>query len=149
MAKRKTAASSDSEDVSDASVQPLPPTSKKTAKKPKILNVQDESDSASEEEKPIKKPKSKAKSTKTTSSDDGDVTVHKNSEGDSYVDLGKKKRATVRSFKGKPLVDIREFYGDEGQEKPGKKGISLTDEQWEMLKKRMPVIDRLFKEQTK
>jgi hypothetical protein len=71
----------------------------------------------------------------------------KNSEGDMYVDLGKKKRVTVRSFKGKPhllisgrvnyslsekgvtLVDIREYYVSEGNEKPGKKGISLNVEQ--------------------
>jgi hypothetical protein len=43
--------------------------------------------------------------------------------------LGKKKRATVRSFKGTDLLDIREFYGADGDEKPGKKGISLTREQ--------------------
>lgn len=52
-----------------------------------------------------------------------------NSEGEKYIDLGKKKRATVRSFKGTPLLDIREFYGADGEEKPGKKGISLTLEQ--------------------
>ncbi|KNZ77749.1 RNA polymerase II transcriptional coactivator SUB1, partial [Termitomyces sp. J132] len=51
------------------------------------------------------------------------------SDGDKYVDLGKKKRATVRSFKGTPLIDIREFYGNDDDEKPGKKGISLTLEQ--------------------
>lgn len=56
-------------------------------------------------------------------------TLSTNSEGEKYVDLGKKKRATVRSFKSIPLLDIREFYGTDGQEKPGKKGISLTLDQ--------------------
>jgi len=82
-----------------------------------------------------------------TDSEDTQTKVQKNSEGDMYVDLGKRKRVTVRSFKGKPLrlsrldgliahlvkgntlVDIREYYGTEGDEKPGKKGISLTVEQ--------------------
>ncbi len=72
-------------------------------------------------------------------------------EGDQYIDLGKRKRVTVRSFKStysnlrfsdlfclppclfpdSPLLDIREFYEDKttGQEKPGKKGISLSREQ--------------------
>ena len=49
--------------------------------------------------------------------------------GEQYIDLGKKKRVTVRSFKGTVLLDIREYYGADDQEKPGKKGISLTLEQ--------------------
>ena len=59
----------------------------------------------------------------------GDIAVHVTPDGEKYIDLGKKKRATVRSFKGTALVDIREFYGADGAEKPGKKGISLTLEQ--------------------
>ena len=55
--------------------------------------------------------------------------MHRTAEGDSYIDIGKKKRVTVRVFKGTPLIDIREYYGPEGDEKPGKKGISLTVEQ--------------------
>lgn len=35
-------------------------------------------------------------------SEDIRTKLQKNSEGDMYVDLGKKKRVTVRSFKGKP-----------------------------------------------
>ncbi|KAI0256321.1 transcriptional Coactivator p15-domain-containing protein [Lactifluus subvellereus] len=66
-------------------------------------------------------------------SDDTSAKLQVNSEGDKYVDLGKKRRVTVRSFKGATLVDIREYYGAEGDEKPGKKGISLTVEQWKSL----------------
>ena len=51
------------------------------------------------------------------------------SSGEKYIELGKKKRATVREFKGTVLLDIREYYGADDQEKPGKKGISLTLEQ--------------------
>jgi len=39
-------------------------------------------------------------------------------------------------------VDIREYYLDNAQElKPGKKGISLTVEQWNKLKESIQVID--------
>jgi len=72
--------------------------------------------------------------------------VQKSSEGDKYIDLGKKKRATVRSFKDIPLLDIREFYGAGSDEKPGKKGISLTLEQWQVLKANVDTIDQLFSE---
>ena len=89
-----------------------------------------------------------------------------NSEGEKYIDLGKKKRATVRSFKGIPLLDIREFYGANDQEKPGKKGISLTLDQarcsrhfltnsyvlffqWEVLRESASMIDQLFSTQKK
>lgn len=36
-----------------------------------------------------------------TDSEDPRVKLQTNSEGDQYLDLGKKKRVTVRSFKGK------------------------------------------------
>jgi hypothetical protein len=34
---------------------------------------------------------------------------------------------------GNTLLDIREFYGADGDEKPGKKGISLSIEQASLL----------------
>ncbi len=42
----------------------------------------------------------------------------------------------VSKFKGKMLINIREFYDDKttGEEKPGNKGIALSVEQWEALK---------------
>ena len=57
------------------------------------------------------------------------------------VKLDDKKRITVRKFKGKLLVDIREFYNDNGEMKPGKKGIALSKENWNKLKDYMNIID--------
>ena len=37
--------------------------------------------------------------------------------------LGKKRKVSINSFKGRRLIDIREYYeADNGVEKPGKKG---------------------------
>lgn len=69
-----------------------------------------------------------------------------NAEGERYVDLGKKKRATVRTFKGKVFLDIREYFGPDNDEKPGKKGISLQHEQWDILKSNISAIDSFFAE---
>ncbi|KAI0766837.1 RNA polymerase II transcriptional coactivator, partial [Trametes elegans] len=73
-----------------------------------------------------------------------DVKAGVNESGEKYIDLGKKRRATVRQFKGATFLDIREFYGDESDLKPGKKGISLGREQWENLKKGSDAIDSFF-----
>ncbi|KAJ3859685.1 RNA polymerase II transcriptional coactivator [Lentinula novae-zelandiae] len=81
---------------------------------------------------------------KSTTSNNGSL-IQESPEGDKYIDLGKKKRATVRSFKGSTFVDIREFYGDTEQSmKPGKKGISLALDQWEVLRSSASAIDELF-----
>ncbi|EUC63863.1 RNA polymerase II transcriptional coactivator, putative [Rhizoctonia solani AG-3 Rhs1AP] len=52
-------------------------------------------------------------------------------EGNTYFEISGKRRVTVRSFNGLKLVDIREMYTDRasGELKPGKKGISLSEEQ--------------------
>lgn len=47
-----------------------------------------------------------------------------NKDGEQYWELGGKKRVTVRTWKGRKLIDIREFYGDDSKDlKPGKKGM--------------------------
>lgn len=58
-----------------------------------------------------------------------------NSDGESYFKLSGSKRLTVRKWKSQILIDIREFYQDKaGEWRPGKKGISLTLEQYQALK---------------
>ncbi|KAK6201718.1 transcriptional Coactivator p15-domain-containing protein [Scheffersomyces amazonensis] len=51
------------------------------------------------------------------------------------IELDKKKQVTIRKFNNINLVDIREFYidKDSGEKRPGKKGISLTEDTWYKL----------------
>ena len=58
-------------------------------------------------------------------SDDGDEVA---------FSLTENRLVKVRVFRGKTYVDIREYYKDDaGEYKPGKKGISLTEDQWKKL----------------
>uniref|UniRef100_A0A8B9G909 Activated RNA polymerase II transcriptional coactivator p15 n=1 Tax=Amazona collaria TaxID=241587 RepID=A0A8B9G909_9PSIT len=58
------------------------------------------------------------------------------------LQIGKMRYVSVRDFKGKVLIDIREYWMDqEGEMKPGRKGISLNPEQWNQLKEQISDID--------
>lgn len=60
--------------------------------------------------------------------------------------LSKNRFVTVSEFKGRVRVDVREFYlNDNGDRKPGKKGISLSREEWDKLKDQMHDIDKAIK----
>ncbi|KAI5955367.1 hypothetical protein KGF54_001928 [Candida jiufengensis] len=57
-----------------------------------------------------------------------------NQEEETEIILDSKKRVTIRKFNNVNLVDIREYYIDSsGEKKPGKKGISLTEESYYKL----------------
>ncbi|CCC67851.1 hypothetical protein NCAS_0A12930 [Naumovozyma castellii] len=65
---------------------------------------------------------------------------------DAIFDLGKNKRVTVRQFRNINLIDIREYYLDSssGEMRPGKKGISLTEDLYdELLKHRLNIDEAL------
>ncbi|SCU86215.1 LAMI_0D00936g1_1 [Lachancea mirantina] len=71
---------------------------------------------------------------------------HETAELNAIFDLGKNKRVTVRQFRNINLIDIREYYLDSasGEMKPGKKGISLTEDVYdELLLHRQNIDDAL------
>ncbi|CAH9142932.1 unnamed protein product [Cuscuta epithymum] len=74
------------------------------------------------------------KVTKTNGSDESDDTV--------VCEISKNRRVSVRNWQGKAVVDIREFYLKDGKQLPGKKGISLTKDQWNVLREHVEEIDK-------
>ncbi|KAI3967823.1 hypothetical protein MKW92_025622, partial [Papaver armeniacum] len=65
-------------------------------------------------------------------------------DSDSIVvcEISKSRRVSVRNWQGKVVVDIREFYVKHGQEFLGKKGISLSMDQWNILWNHVEEIDK-------
>ncbi|KAJ7924843.1 transcriptional Coactivator p15-domain-containing protein [Mycena leptocephala] len=140
--KRKSLSTNDAE---EDSAKPQSKPSKKTKLKEEEAE-RDELDS--EPEAPLRTVKKPSKY-KVKAEDSGtECTVEVSSEGDKFIQLGKNKRATVRNFKGATLLDIREYYVDKesGESKPGKKGVSLTLDQWQELKQATKQLDELIAE---
>ncbi|KAF4636986.1 hypothetical protein G7Y89_g1085 [Cudoniella acicularis] len=55
------------------------------------------------------------------------------------------RRVEITDFKGKKLINIREYYEKDGEYLPGKKGISLTVEQYTALAAAVPAINSSLK----
>ncbi|XP_040480677.1 activated RNA polymerase II transcriptional coactivator p15-like [Ursus maritimus] len=80
-------------------------------------------------EKPVKKQKTGETSRALSSSKQ-----RSRNRDDAMFQIGKMRYVSVWDFKGKVLIDIREYWMDlEGEMKPGRKGISLNPEQWSQL----------------
>ncbi|EPS62861.1 hypothetical protein M569_11928, partial [Genlisea aurea] len=62
-------------------------------------------------------------------------------DGILVCELSKNRKVSVRAWKGKIMVDIREFYNSGGNEAPSKKGISLSLDQWKILRDHADEID--------
>ncbi|OMJ90781.1 hypothetical protein SteCoe_6760 [Stentor coeruleus] len=61
------------------------------------------------------------------------------------IQLSSQRFVEASKFRGKTYISIREFYEDpEGNLKPGKKGISLTIDQWKKLCENIHKIDRMI-----
>lgn len=64
------------------------------------------------------------------------------------VPLSGKRKANISEFKGKLMVNIREYYEKDGESKPGAKGISLPPEQWHKLAAGLGALNAALKDQT-
>lgn len=71
-----------------------------------------------------KRLKAKTQQPQTQTQQQGKTLAHGKTteEGDVVFELSAKRCVTVRKWKAMKFVDIREFYDDNGQAKPGKKG---------------------------
>uniref|UniRef100_A0A8C4ZD74 Activated RNA polymerase II transcriptional coactivator p15 n=1 Tax=Gadus morhua TaxID=8049 RepID=A0A8C4ZD74_GADMO len=123
-------------------------------KSKEILSSTSASDSDSEVETKAKrkKPSAPEKAAKKPKGGEPSRAGGSAKSGGSAVDLlsvsqiGKMRYVSVRDFKGKTLVDIREYWmNPDGEMKPGKKGISLNAEQWSQLKEQISDIDEAVK----
>ncbi|KAM9455557.1 SUB1 regulator of transcription a isoform 1-T2 [Clarias gariepinus] len=90
----------------------------------------------------IEKPAKKQKSGESSRASGASKSSGGGNKKDNMFQIGKMRYVSVREFKGKVLIDIREYWNDqEGEMKPGKKGISLNPEQWTQLKEQIDDID--------
>ncbi|KAK3989301.1 RNA polymerase [Cladorrhinum sp. PSN332] len=69
-------------------------------------------------------------------------------EGNNYWEIGTNRRIGSSKFKNATLVNIREYYTTpDGESRPGKKGISLSLEQYKALLKAIPQLNEELRSQ--
>ncbi|KAK3764154.1 hypothetical protein RRG08_044085 [Elysia crispata] len=92
-------------------------------------------------------PKPKKQKTETKAQKKGKEKAAKGSgptrgdNGEYMFEISPMRFVTISEFRGKTFVGIREFYEKDGKKLPGKKGISLTKDQWQRLKDNIADID--------
>ncbi|KAF3936866.1 hypothetical protein ABW19_dt0205580 [Dactylella cylindrospora] len=75
---------------------------------------------------------------------------HTDEEGNFYWELGgKARRVTVSEFpKGNVLVSVREYFEKDGKFFPGKKGISMSLDQFNQLIRVLPALEEAIGQKT-
>ncbi|KAK3685047.1 RNA polymerase II transcriptional coactivator-like protein [Podospora appendiculata] len=106
---------------------------------PRKRQLEQESDGESYQVKKSRSDKPKSKKELGKGSD---------ADGNMYWEIGPMRRVNTASFKGKTLINIREYYtAPDGESKPGKKGISLSLEQYQQLLKIIPDLNKDLRSQ--
>ncbi|KAF0304313.1 Activated RNA polymerase II transcriptional coactivator p15 [Amphibalanus amphitrite] len=91
---------------------------------------------------PVKKSRPSAKA-EAKGDSGGGATSCEVVNGEPTWTIAPKRFVKIRKFKGKTYVDIREYWNDDkGDLKPGKKGISMSMEQWDMFTQIIPEISK-------
>lgn len=86
------------------------------------------------------------KKTKGTAAASSNGASGKDDEGNPFWELSQKRRVVVSQFKNMSFIGIREYYEKDGKTLPGKKGISLSFEQYNSLLKVIPQINEALRE---
>ncbi|KAI7090518.1 hypothetical protein KC356_g1481 [Hortaea werneckii] len=71
--------------------------------------------------------------------------MHTDDDGNEFWEISGKRRVQVSTFKGSTFVGIREFYEKDGKMLPGKKGISLSVDQYNAVVEIMPQVEQVLK----
>ncbi|KAJ9228553.1 hypothetical protein DTO166G5_8471 [Paecilomyces variotii] len=106
--------------------------------------VVDDSNGHGPSKKPRKETNRKESQTSVAAPKGGGSKVDSN--GDTYWEISRLRRVTISTFRGKTMVNIREYYEKDGQELPGKKGISLPIEQFSAFVSLLPEIESVLHE---
>ncbi|XP_065336218.1 RNA polymerase II transcriptional coactivator [Cloeon dipterum] len=111
-------------------------------KNKKQLDSDSDSDSGPEDRNP---PPSKKQKGGSSSAGGGSSETRVEGAEEPTWSIDRMRHVKIREFKGKVYVDIREFYEKDGKQLPGKKGISLSAQQYQKLKSIIPEIDEELK----
>ncbi|KAL9104692.1 MAG: hypothetical protein Q9163_000370 [Psora crenata] len=88
---------------------------------------------------PPKSKKLKAERKRKVEGDDD--LAKKGEDGNTVWEISKNRRVGISEFKGKVMVDIREYYEKDGEMLPGKKGISLPVDQYNAFMTFLPELE--------
>ncbi|KAK4890315.1 hypothetical protein LTR27_010958 [Elasticomyces elasticus] len=117
---------------------------------PKRAQEQYDNDGGFVEDAPRSKKAKNTSSGKSSSSNEVkkatiSTEVQTDDEGNEYWELSRIRRVGVSTFKNATMVNIREYYEKDGKSLPGKKGISLSIDQYTTFLAILPQLEDLLK----